>query len=76
MGAYRGIWFLGFLSMSIWKKFIASEILLSTIQLISLQLWGENAVDKVFKNDGIEIRNQQDLNKLFTKDNQARLPSK
>ena len=57
-------------------KFIASEILLSTIQLISLQLWGENAVDKVFKNDGNEIRNQQDLNKLFTKDNQARLPSK
>ena len=46
------------------------------VYLISLQLWGENAVDKVFKNDGNEIRNQQDLNKLFTKDNQARLPSK
>ena len=56
------------------KKFIASEILLSTIQLISLQLWGENAANKVFQNDGKEIRNQKDLNKLFTKDNQARLP--
>ena len=54
------------------------DILLNTMisLLISLQLWGENAVNKVFKNGGNEIRNQQDLNKLFTKDNQARLPSK
>jgi len=47
---------------------------LSVLKWALTELWGENAANKVFQNDGKEIRNQKDLNKLFTKDNQARLP--
>lgn len=47
---------------------------LSVLRWALTELWGVKVADKVCENNGKELRNQKCLNKLFTKDNQARLP--